>query len=260
MELFFSKVATQFVMPLGLSLLLVSVAGILFWVWRKGTATVVLAGTVIFLWLASSGIVAEALLASLEREFPPVLPEDSPAADAIVVLGGVIGNSTFRRSAPDLSGAADRVLHAARLYRAGKAPVVVVSGGGLPWTGEAPEANAIGALLIEWGVPAEAIILELESATTHENALKVSEIITERELNSVLLVTSSWHMRRALSAFRAVGVSTQASATDFERVVGTNLTLLDFLPSARALEVTSRAMKEYLGFLYYRARGWAAVS
>ena len=87
------------------------------------------------------------LLAQLEAEYPPVAIETLPHADVAIVLGGAIGQPIPPRITPDLSDAADRVLHAARLYRAGNVDRIRVSGGNLPWqTGIKPEAELTGDL------------------------------------------------------------------------------------------------------------------
>jgi len=73
------------------------------------------------------------LLGQLEAEYPPAPIETLPHADVAIVLGGSIGQPLPPRITPDLSDAADRVLYAARLFRAGKVDRILVSGGNLPW-------------------------------------------------------------------------------------------------------------------------------
>ena len=70
------------------------------------------------------------MVASLEQKFLPVPVHKSPQADAIVVLGGSVAIPDSPRLEVELTGTSDRILHAARLYRAGKAPLVVATGGG----------------------------------------------------------------------------------------------------------------------------------
>ncbi len=78
--------------------------------------------------------------------YSPVAVAETPTADAIVALGGAVEGPAPPRIALDLSDAADRVLHAARLYRAGKAPVVVISGGAIPWLGSDIPEDALPGL------------------------------------------------------------------------------------------------------------------
>ena len=63
-------------------------------------------------------------------------------------------------------------------------------------------------------------------------------------------------MPRALATFRAAGVKAVPSPTDYEVVDKQQTTIMDFLPDAEALEGTTRAMKEYLGYAVYWMRGW----
>lgn len=112
----------------------------------------------------------------------------SQSVEAIVVLGGDPG---------------DRVPHAAELYLKGSASLVIVAGdGGLM-------AHSLEAA----GVPRSAIIQEVDSTTTWENARNVSPILRKHGITKVVLVTSWWHTRRALACFRTVlpWVSLQSS-------------------------------------------------
>jgi len=88
-----------------------------------------------------------------------------------VMLGGGIEPARRGRSAlPDLRNAADRVWHAARLYHAGKAPLLVLSGGSDTGTYATSEAMAMQQLLLQMGVPEAAMLLEEASRNTQQNA------------------------------------------------------------------------------------------
>jgi uncharacterized SAM-binding protein YcdF (DUF218 family) len=186
--------------------------------------------------------------------------EAAPIADAIVVLGGAVGPSVPPRVYPDLTDASDRVWHAARLYQAGKAPIVVASGGTLPWKDqEFREADVMQRLLQSWGVPSDSVLLEGASAITYENARFTADLASERGIDRVLLVTSALHMRRALATFRSQDVNALPAATDY-RVVEQHRTVLDLLPDAGALAGSTAAIREYVGFWVYEWRGWIAES
>jgi uncharacterized SAM-binding protein YcdF (DUF218 family) len=149
------------------------------------------------------------------------------------------------------------VLHAARLYRAGKAPLVVASGGNPPHLGaEASESEDMADLLVEWGVPREAIVTEGASLDTRENAVGTARLLTARGLRRILLVTSALHMTRAAAAFRAAGLEVLPAPTDYQAVDAREVTWLDWLPDAGALARSSRALHEHLGRVWYRLRGW----
>ena len=82
-----------------------------------------------------------------------------PRAEAIVLLGGGIAPANAARALPDLNEASDRVWQAARLFQAGRAPLILASGGHDPQASRYSEAQAMRLLLLDLGVPAEAILL-----------------------------------------------------------------------------------------------------
>ena len=218
MDLFLSKLIPLSIYPLGFALVVSILAmGILRLSPRWARFLLLVAVGV--LWVASMPIVADYLNWTLERQYPPLAVEDTPTADAIVVLGGGISGPAPPRLTLDLSDAADRVLHAARLYRAGKAPVVVVSGGVIPWLGaDIPEASSMQTLLQEWGVPGGSIHAEGASRNTHENAVFTRQLLVEQGLHRVLLVTSAMHMPRALATFTSAGIDAVAAPTDYRPI------------------------------------------
>jgi uncharacterized SAM-binding protein YcdF (DUF218 family) len=253
-----SKILTQWAMPLGLGGMLILI-GALALAWRRGRlgAGLSLAG-LFWIWLWALPVVSEWVRWSLEGRYAPLAIASLPSADAIVVLGGAVRGVVAPRLFPDLNAAADRVWHGARLFHAGKAPLVVLSGGRLPWAkAEGPEADAMARFLMDLGVPEDRVLLESRSGTTYENALETRRLLATRGIKRVLLVTSALHMRRAAATFRAAGVDVVPAPTDYEVDADPERTLLDFIPAAEALADSSRALKEYLGLLAYRWRGWA---
>ncbi|MFB6247952.1 MAG: YdcF family protein [Salinibacter sp.] len=258
MSLYLSKVLSLLIHPLVLGLLLSAIGGVVA-VWRRRWGVSLVGLGLLVIWIPATPLVANELRGSLESAFPPTPASAAPSADAIVVLGGAIGAPRPPRVYPDLSGAADRVWHAARLYRAGKAPVIVASGGSLPWRDQRfREAEAMQALLTTWGVPSDSVLLESRSANTYQNATNTAEIAGRRGFDRVLLVTSALHMRRALATFRAAGVTALPAATDYHVVQGPT-TLLDALPDVGALGASTAAIREYVGYLVYDWRGWIAA-
>jgi uncharacterized SAM-binding protein YcdF (DUF218 family) len=213
---------------------------------------------VLVLWVPSTPVVSEALRASLERRYPAQRATAVPPGDAIVILGGGVTAAVPPRAYPDLSEAGDRVLHAARLYRARRAPVVVASGGPLPWRPGPPADTPAAAddLLTTWGIPRAAIVAEVQSTTTYENAVHTARLARARGWTRLIVVTSALHMRRAHATFAATGLTIIPAATDFEIIDTRPPSLLDWLPNADALEGSTRAIKEYVGYRVYAWRGW----
>jgi len=128
------------------------------------------------------------------------------SADAIVVLGCRIAPSG-RPAAP----AARRAATGASAFFAGVAPRIVVSGG-RRW-GSQIEASALRRALEGAGVPAGAVIEELCSLSTYENAIFSAAILARLGARRAAVVTCPWHMARALRAFRAAGVDAHALPT-----------------------------------------------
>lgn len=263
MFLFLSKLLPLLVYPLGLSLLLLLLA-LIFFDRHPKLARSAIAASLALLWLSSTPLLRNALVSSLERQN---LPQELAQADVILVLGGATKSANFPRPWVDLSEEGDRLVHAARLYQQGKAPKLLLSGGRIGWQGDgAPESADMAALLGLMGVPASAILQDPDSLNTRENAVN-SQVILEREgLEKVLLVTSALHMPRSLRIFRKLGLDVTPAPTDFLIAEGdsqrrgrasSQARLLSLLPQAENLRDTSRAIKEYIGLVVYRLRGWA---
>lgn len=240
------KILTALVLPPAGLLLLAAFALLLAWRgWRSGPW---LGGSaLLLLWLLATPAVSDLLRFSLERRFSPQDPALLPTADAIVVLGGGLSPQNRRNPVPDLGRAADRYWHAFRLWRAGRAPEILISGGALPWIdAAASEAEAALVLLVDFGIPARRVLLEPGSLNTRQNAELSAAILRGRGANRILLVTSALHMRRALRQFENTGLEVIAAATDHE-VADQPPGLLRWLPDSEALDGSRRALKEYLG-------------
>lgn len=205
------------------------------------------------LWAFSTPWVAWALAMPLESRHPPVPAAASPVADAVLVLGGAM-EAPLPPEQPHIGfgAAADRVWHAAALYRAGKARWVLAIGGNRPgYEDVAPEAEAMAEVLRALGVPASALRLEGRSRNTRENAANSLVLVRQVGAKRVLLVTSALHMPRALAVFQGVfagsGVTIIPAATDAEALGDEPWGWAAWLPDTKSLEWSSRAVKEFLG-------------
>ena len=262
MFLFLSKLLPLFLYPLGLACLLMLVALVMWWR-RSRWVPIPLSLALMVLLLASNSWIANSLVKSLEWQQIPA--KALPTADAIVILGGATKSTFPPRPGVDLSEQGDRVLYGAQLYREGKAPVVIASGGRIFWRGGGPSESAdIAKILKTIGVPASAILQDPTSLNTYENAVNVKKIMKEQGIRRVLLVTSAMHMPRSLRIFQRQGIEAIPAPTDFlvsqqeleEPNSSPQATVLSLVPDAGRLEMTTRALKEYVGSLVYRLRGW----
>ncbi len=234
-----SKFLPLFIYPLGLAVILLLLA--LFLVLRRHSRTTsgLMLVAILLLWIPATAKFSDVLLYNLERDYPPVPVDSSETAGAIVVLGG---NEIF-----------DRIYHGTRLYRANKSPLIIVSGGGEVIT----EAELMLQLLQELGVPESSLLLESSSRNTRENGLNTAKMLKKLNVSRVILVTSAFHMKRALAVFAKAGIEAIPAATNYkQKRQPSEFPLLDWLPSATTLDESTYAIKEYIGLFVYRQLGW----
>lgn len=256
MELFISKLIPTLVYPLGFTLFLLFVLTVL--VWRKSRfALPVLLSAFTVLAIASLPVTSDFLAQGIENDYPAKPLEEYPQADVIIILGGAVNAGLRQGRMIELGEAADRVYYAALLYKLGKAQTIICSGGRLPWDNAAiSEAEAMAEMLRNLGVEPESIIMEGGSANTRQNAINTAQKMAEWKFDKALLLTSASHMPRAMATFEKAGVSVTGVPVDYSALENPDRTLLDYLPDARALEKSTHIIKEYIGLLYYRLRGW----
>jgi len=250
----FGKVMTWLMSPLAILLVTVIGCGVVALFKRRKYSAMFLLGVGILSAVMACPFVAGRIAYGLEKDYPPLAADKYPAAEAIVVLGGGIGASSFLPY-PELFQGADRVWHAARLYKAGKAPIVVPSGIG--------EELGAAVLLQDLGVPRSAILTENASRTTAENARYSRDLLGKRGVRKILLVTSAWHMRRSIMLYRKMGFEVIPAATDYEGTLDClrwehrtkdDILFLMFAPTPEALSKTTCMIKEHLGYWAFRFR------
>ena len=237
-------------LPLLLSplFLLTAIAALAIWVRSRRLAILALAS----LWFLSFPLVANSLWRVIEQQALRPAVSAAPKTQALVVLGGMTrvirGDQGFEIEWNDN---ADRFWAGLELFKAGKAPRLFLMAGRLPWEkSQKTEGEWLRAKAIEFGVPEKQIWLSPEVQNTQQEAQAVAK---ELPGGSILLVTSAFHMPRARALFEAQGLKVLPFPVDF-RVVENDTTVLDFLPSAGALETTTSAMRELLGRAYYWIR------
>lgn len=165
------------------------------WVW-----TLLIA---VLLWLA---MVALAIWSYADKT-------DAQKADAIVLLGASVAGTE-----PSPVFAA-RIDHAIELYRQGRAPLLVLTGGTAP--GDAvSEAQAAQQYMLARGIPAGAMQLESQSQTTAQNLRNAKPLLAAAQAQRVLLVSDPLHMRRAVVLARRMQMDAHPSPTPTTRYVG----------------------------------------
>ena len=179
---------------------------------------------------------------TLADRHPVVDARSLPRADAIVVLGGGDRYPWLSRRDVDPDELPySRVAAGARAWEAGRAPLVILSGGR---GGRVTEADGMARAITRLGVPPSALLLEQRSRNTRDNALYTARLARERGVRHVLLVTSSVHMPRARLWFEDAGIAvTAVSVPEPSPRRGAGR----WLPSRGALWRSGRALKEYAG-------------
>jgi uncharacterized SAM-binding protein YcdF (DUF218 family) len=261
---FLSKFLPLLVYPLGLACLLVVVA--LFLRNRPIWLTRTLIVALLVIWMGGNRILSMALQRSLESQHPPL--SDPIEADAIVVLGGGTREAAAPRPSIEVGEAGDRILYVAHLYHRGVAPLIVVTGGHAPYSnpGRSSGAQVMKEFLDLLRVPSEAVLLETQSLNTYENAVRTLSLLKTRDVEHIILVTSATHMPRSYAIFRQFEDLTVTPApTDFQVTdsdwkyytrLNLGVQLMNLLPQADSLYATTVSLKEYIGIVVYRLRGW----
>lgn len=256
---FLSKVLAPILSPLVVAcgLMVVAVVSVRR---RPRVARGAAAASLLVLLLASNISVSSLLVGILEARNIPRGP--LPTAQAIVVLSSSAEPAIPPQPTVWLDSATtNRLLFAVKLYREAKAPLVILSGGRLPWQKALPPISEGMAEVIElMGVPKSAVIQEPASGNTYENALDVKGLLQSRNINRVLLVTSAMHMPRALALFRHQGIEAIAAPCDYLPVPAGGGTdwrsvVIGLIPDVGSLDLTSKAEREFLGLAVYHLAG-----
>lgn len=188
-------------------------------------------------------------LSILEQRFAP-LPA-STSIDGIILLGGGLNHCGAGACRDELNDSGQRLIAAAELARRYPNTPVIVSGGPREADGTS-EASVTAALLQTMGVSATRIQIEDRSLSTAENARLTSALIGGAQTQRWALVTSAFHMPRAIGAFRKAGVNVIAAPCNY-RTDG-RPGFLAFRASD-AFAITDLTAKEYLGLIAYYVSG-----
>jgi uncharacterized SAM-binding protein YcdF (DUF218 family) len=213
----------------------------------------------ILILVCATPLPARTLLSILEGWYPPFHPTSTSKFDAIVVLSGGVSPQGSLRPQAELSGESRRrTTCGADLYLQGLAPKLIVTGGDASAFGQGiAEAPEMKRLMHRLGVPDHAILLEQRSRNTFENAVNAKQLLPGR---SILLVTSAYHLPRAVAIFVKQGFDVTPVPCGYETRdrpgQGLNrFNIMDFLPSYHALEMTTHAVDELTGMMVYWIAG-----
>lgn len=203
-------------------------------------------------------VTAKILWAHMEEGSQRISPDETPAADAVVVLSGAGITERGKSKAIEWQNP-DRFLAGIDIFRSGKAPLLIFTGGWLPW---APNNRPEGEVLIEQarklGVPESAVACTEKVSNTKEEAAAAARLLRTRQTGRaqprIILVTSAYHMPRAKSLFEREGLAVLPFAVDFKSPPTWEIYISDFFPTTAALEACDKAIREIYGRVYYRVK------
>lgn len=186
----------------------------------------------------------------LENRYAQQPTAEKQSADAIVVLGGhVQGNRSNWFEPYNRQSVVNRESRAASLYLAGRAPLIVLSGGALE--GNISDTATMARSLQKLGIPNDAIIQETESKNTLENAELTDQTLRSLQKKSIFLVTSALHMPRAMLAFESTGIKAWPAPLPPQIRWNKERGLRIWLPNLQTLLASRSIIKEYAGLLVY---------
>jgi uncharacterized SAM-binding protein YcdF (DUF218 family) len=232
---FLKKLITHFILPPGLLVIAFVLLGILT---KRKLAKLLAFSFALFVYLLSVEPIKDVLYKPLEEAYPVT---SKPEGDAIVILGGGAYNTGILKE-----DSTKRLLTGFVLHKQTNLPIILSGGASI---GTLPEAEIMKGLLLTLGVNKGKIYTDVNSKDTEENAQEVKKLCERLRCRRVVLVSSAYHMRRAVLAFQKAGLEVVPYPTDFKRDMRYNLYSL--LPKMGVFADSYKALREYLGLVWY---------
>ncbi len=248
----YSLIKSLLLPPVGLFLLIL--LGVAWWRRPLLGRGLVFLSTVALLTL-SLPIVSHKLMLPLEPYLAlSVADLERSQAQAIVVLAAGRNSGAFEYGGDSIGPITlQRIRYGAWLQRRTGLPLLV--SGGSP-SDRAPTLARMMADVLEQAFGVPVAMIEDRSRNTRENAMFSARILRQHGLQRIFLVSSAWHLPRAVAAFEQEGLAVTPAPTAFEhRDFSDGVILEDFLPGPKALQRSYYAIHEYLGRLWYALRG-----
>lgn len=218
-----------------------------------------IAVAVLNLFFFSSPAVANLLMRSLEDRYPYRAVAECPQADAVFVFGGMLGPRDRADGSVAWNEAAERFDRALQIIRAGKARVLVLSGGAERYPGAGDEGKLLSQEAIDRGLTPQQIVVTDTSNNTGQEAHALCRLVAQQHWKKVLLVTSAFHMTRAMRLSEkclADLVPVPVAYQTPERGTWWAYKRLEYyIPQAQGLSTSERALREYLGITLYAMFG-----
>lgn len=255
MFFYLSKVLWFLAAPSSLALMLTVVGTALLFTRRAPLGRTLAAAGAIALVVIALSPLGKLVMRTLEDRFP--IADDTRPIAGMIVLGGAAG---IARGQIAFNDAASRITAAMGLAVKHPAARIVFSGGDAGFFDRGPqtEAEAAAALFGLVGVAGDRIVVEDRSRNTRENALFTRELVAAKPGERWVVVTSAFHMPRAVACFRAVGFDVEAYPVDFRTEGRAARDLRPFGRVSEGMRMTDLAVKEWIGLATYRLAGYTA--
>lgn len=232
---FLKKLIAYFILPPGLLVVAFALLGLLT---KRKLAKLIAFSFALFVYLLSIEPIKDVLYKPLEEAYP--VPS-KPEGDAIVILGGGAYNTGILKE-----DSTKRLLTGFVLHKQTDLSIILSGGASI---GSLPEAEVMKELLLTLGVDKGKIYTEVNSRDTKENAQEVKKLCERLGCKKIILVTSAYHMKRAVLSFQKAGLEVVPYPTDFKRDMKYNLYSL--LPKMSVFADSYKALREYLGLVWY---------
>lgn len=253
-----SKILALLAQPSSLAVLLI-LAGL--WMMRRGEAgrfarRLAWAGVLVLI-VGGFAPVGNVLVLPLEQRFAGVpAPAADDQVDGIILLGGFEdGWVSSGRGGLGINEAGERLTEGLRLaLRHPRAKVLFTGGVGGLLSRDQEATQPVAKFLMDAGVAGDRIILESRSRNTYENAVFTRDLVKPQAGERWYLVTSAFHMPRAMGLFRKAGFDVVAYPVDY-RTRGPEDLGRFFERIPQGLLRLDLGVNEWLGLVAYRALG-----
>ena len=222
----------------------------------RGNGKVLLAATIVVIYLLSIEPVKDKLVQPLETRYLPITRAQLEEVDCYVILGGgIYGNTpkslSYKTGSPS-KAALSRVIEGVRLYK--ESPKKIIITGGIVYNGKKSEGSVYKELMVDLGVPGRDIIIEGRSRTTEENAGLTKGIMDKNGYKKAALITSATHMRRSKYVFDKYGVEVVPAPTGYIYSYKDSYGIDSYFPDANNFVDIRSAVWEYIGLIFYKIK------
>ena len=221
--------------------------------WRLGRALMVV--SLVLLAICAWSPLGKLLLYPLESRFP-AWDASKGAPDGIIVLGGPIdADLSVTHGRPVVSASGDRIIAGAVLaHRYPNARLVYTGGNPNLVSNDAKEADYATELFEGLGIARTRLLMERSSRNTLENAEFSKAMVNPKPGERWLMVTSAYHMPRAVGLFRKAGFDVEAYPVDWKLGKGADIFTFSNI-AGDGLGRTDPAVREWMGLIVYRIAG-----